>query len=517
MTKYIKEGIIMKKILALAMVFCLVFTMSGCGGGGDSESGEMKDTITWVQGADVTSLDPHVGKETPAVTVTCQMFDTLLTMDENNEPAPCLAESYKQIDDKTWEFKLRDDVKFHDGEPMTAEDVVFSINRARKSNYVSYVVDAISEVKADGDYAVTIKTKEPYSPLLSNLTVPFTAIVPKHVVEKDEDAFQKHPIGTGAYKFVEWKQGEYTKMEANEDYFLGAPKTKNLEMRVVPEASQRVIAIETGEADLAYSVSANDSSRVEKDDNLQLFKGASQSVAYLTINSQNEKFADKKVRQAIRYAIDQQAIVDTLLYGAGEVANSIIPPNTFGFSDKVVAYEYNPEKAKKLMKESKYPNGFDCTLSVTDDSVKNEICQVIQSQLKEIGINCSIQTKEFGSWIDELGTGSHEISFSAWVCVTGDADYTYYSLLHSTQVGYPGNDAFLKNKDVDKLVEEGRSSADPEKRQEAYDQLEVLIGDICPYAPLYYDSQNVGATNKVKGFTVDPNGYHRLRDVEVEK
>lgn len=507
----------MKKILALAMVFCLVFTMSGCGGGGDSESGEMKDTITWVQGADVTSLDPHVGKETPAVTVTCQMFDTLLTMDENNEPAPCLAESYKQIDDKTWEFKLRDDVKFHDGEPMTAEDVVFSINRARKSNYVSYVVDAISEVKADGDYAVTIKTKEPYSPLLSNLTVPFTAIVPKHVVEKDEDAFQKHPIGTGAYKFVEWKQGEYTKMEANEDYFLGAPKTKNLEMRVVPEASQRVIAIETGEADLAYSVSANDSSRVEKDDNLQLFKGASQSVAYLTINSQNEKFADKKVRQAIRYAIDQQAIVDTLLYGAGEVANSIIPPNTFGFSDKVVAYEYNPEKAKKLMKESKYPNGFDCTLSVTDDSVKNEICQVIQSQLKEIGINCSIQTKEFGSWIDELGTGSHEISFSAWVCVTGDADYTYYSLLHSTQVGYPGNDAFLKNKDVDKLVEEGRSSADPEKRQEAYDQLEVLIGDICPYAPLYYDSQNVGATNKVKGFTVDPNGYHRLRDVEVEK
>lgn len=517
MTKYIKEEKIMKKILALAMVFCLVFTMSGCGGGSDSESGEMKDTLTWVQGADVTSLDPHVGKETPAVTVTCQMFDTLLTMDENNEPAPCLAESYKQIDDRTWEFKLRDDVKFHDGEPMTAEDVVFSINRARNSNYVSYVVDAISEVKADGDYAVTIKTKEPYSPLLSNLTVPFTAIVPKHVVEKDEDAFQKHPIGTGAYKFVEWKQGEYTKLEANEDYFQGAPKTKNLEMRVVPEASQRVIAIETGEADLAYSVSANDSSRVEKDDNLQLFKGASQSVAYLTINSQNDKFADKKVRQAIRYAIDQQAIVDTLLYGAGEVANSIIPPNAFGFSDKVVAYDYNLEKAKKLMKESKYPNGFDCTLSVTDDSVKNEICQVIQSQLKEIGINCSIQTKEFGSWIDELGTGSHEISFSAWVCVTGDADYTYYSLLHSTQVGYPGNDAFLKNKDVDKLVVEGRSSADPEKRQEDYDQLEVLLGDICPYAPLYYDSQNVGATNKVKGFTVDPNGYHRLRNVEVEK
>ena len=505
----------MKKLLALAMIFCLAFGIVGCGGGGGSSDGALKDTLVWVQAADVTSLDPHVGKETPAVTVTSQMFDTLLVMDENNEPAPSLAESFKQIDDKTWEFKLREDVKFHDGEPMTAEDVVYSINRARKSNYVSYVVDAISEVKADGDYKVIIKTKEPYSPLLSSLTVPFTAIVPKHVVEADEDAFQLNPVGTGPYKFVEWKQGEYAKMAANEDYFLGAPKTANLEMRVVPEASQRVIAIETGEADLAYAVSANDSKRVEEDDNLQLFKASSQSVSYLTVNGENKLFSDKRVRQAIRYAVDKEAIVETMLYGAGEPADSVIPPNAFGFSKKVVSYEHNLEKAKKLMKEAGYPDGFKCTLSVTDDSVKNEICQVIQSQLKEIGIKCNIQVKEYGTWIDELGTGSHEMSLSAWVCVTGDADYTYYSLFHSSQTGYPGNDAFIKNDEVDKLVVAARQTADPEKRQEYYDKLEVLLGDLSPYITLYYDSVNVGATKNVKGFVADPNGYHRLRNVEV--
>ena len=505
----------MKKFLALAMVLCMAFTIVGCGGGGDETSGELKDTLTWVQAADVTSLDPHVGKETPAVAVTSQMFDTLLQMDENNEPAPCLAESFEQVDEKTWKFKLREDVKFHDGEPMTAEDVVYSINRARNSNYVSYVVDAISEIKANGDYEVTIKTKEPYSPLLSSLTVPFTAIVPKHVVEADEEAFQLNPVGTGAYKFVEWKQGEYAKMEANEDYWQGAPKTKNLVMKVVPEAAQRVISIETGEADLAYGVSANDAKRVEEDENLQLFRGASQSVSYLTINGENEKFADPKVRQAIRYAIDKKSIVDTMLYGSGEVADSVIPPNAFGFSANVVKYEYDLKKAKQLMKESKYPNGFECTLSVTDDTLKNEVCQVIQSQLKEIGINCSIQTREYGTWIDELGTGSHELSFTAWVCVTGDADYTYYSLFHSTQTGYPGNDAFLKNKDVDKLIEAGRRTADAEKRQKSYDELETLLGELSPYAPLYYDSVNVGATKNVKNFTIDPNGYHRLRNVEV--
>ncbi|WP_251616351.1 ABC transporter substrate-binding protein [Senimuribacter intestinalis] len=482
----------MKKVLTLVLVLCLALTAAACGGGGEESGGAAKDTLTWVQAADVTSLDPHVGKETPAVTVTSQIFDTLLTMDENNEPAPLLAESFEQLDERTYEFKLRQDVKFHDGEAMTADDVVFSLNRARESNYVSYVVDAISEVEKKDDYTVIVKTKEPYSPLLSALTVPFTAIVPQHAVEADEDAFALNPIGTGAYKFVEWKQGEYAKLEANSDYFQGAPKTQNLVMKVVPEASQRVIAIETGEADLAYNVSANDSKRVEEDENLQMFKGPSQSVSYLTINETNEKFADERVRQAIRYAIDKEAIVETMLYGAGEPADSVIPPSTFGFSA-----------------------GFSCTLSVTDDSVKNEICQVIQSQLKEIGIEVSIQTKEFGTWLDELGTGSHELSFAGWVCVTGDADYTYYSLLHSTQTGYPGNDAFLKNKDVDKLVIAARETAEPEKRQEYYDQLEELLGDLSPYAPLYYESVNVGASKKVSGFAPDPNGYHRLRNVEV--
>ena len=150
----------MKKMLTLALICCLMLSAAGCGGGGgeDSSEGAVKDTLVWVQNADVTSLDPHIGKETPAVTVTCQIFDTLLTMNEDNEPSPLLAESYEQIDERTWKFKLREDVTFHDGEPMTAEDVVFSLNRARNSNYVSYVVDAISEVTAEDDYTVVIKT-----------------------------------------------------------------------------------------------------------------------------------------------------------------------------------------------------------------------------------------------------------------------------------------------------------------------------------------------------------------------
>ena len=275
----------MKKFFAVVLIFCLAFSLTACGGDKtpSETGGATKDTLVWVQSADVTSLDPHVGKETPAVTVTCQIFDTLLTMGENNQPAPLLAESYEQVDEKTWTFKLRQDVKFHDGESMTAEDVVFSINRARESNYVSYVVDAISDITADDDYTVTITTKEPYAPLLASLTVPFTAIVPKHAVEADEEAFTMHPIGTGAYKFVEWKQGEYVKLEANDEYFQGAPKTKYLQMKVVPEASQRVISVETGEADLAYNISANDTKRVEEYENMDSVNIFMYSVLLLSI------------------------------------------------------------------------------------------------------------------------------------------------------------------------------------------------------------------------------------------
>ena len=511
----------MKKAIVLLLTAVMLLSTAACGAGSSTAApaggteGGVKDTLVWVQGADVTSLDPHVGKETPAVQVTCNIFDTLMGMDENNQPAPNLAESWENVDELTWKFKLREDVTFHDGSKMTSADVVFSIERAIASQYVNYIVDFIDSITADDDYNITIKTKAPYAPILSNLAVPFSAIVPKAAVEADEEAFVLNPIGTGAYKFVEWKQGDYVKLEANEDYWKGAPKTKNLQMKVVPEPAQRTIALETGEADLSYEIAPNDLSKIEENENLVLFNGPSLSVFYLTINNTKAPFDDVRVRQAIRYAIDSQLIIDSILYSAGEKADSLIPQKAFGLSDKSVSYDYNLEKAKELMKEAGLENGFECELSVNDNPTRVEVCQVIQSQLKEIGIECRIQVLEFGAWIDQLGTGSHEMSFAGWTCSTADADYTYNAVFHSTQVGYPGNDSFTKNEEVDKLVEGGRTTADPAERQKFYDQLEELLGELTPYAPIYYNNVNVGANKNVQGFVVDPNGYHRLHQVFV--
>ena len=526
---------IKKRLLAASLAFAMLF-MTACGGGksgetgnagssgetgtqaeGEAASGDIKDSIIWVQGADVTSLDPHKGKETPAVQVTCNIFDTLVLIDENGEHAPGLAESWEQIDDLTFTFKLRQGIKFHDGTEMKAEDVKFSFDRAIASPDVSYIVDVIDTVTVDDDYTVTFKTKAPYAPLLSNMAVPFAAIVPKHLVEADEEHFILNPVGTGAYKFVEWRQGESVKLEANDEYWRGKPVTKNLQMKVVPEASQRTIAVETGEADFSYEIPSIDASKVEENPDLQLFRANPLSTWYVGINMLKPPFDNEKVRQAIRYAINEEEILQAVRYGSGQVANSLIPPAAFGHSEKSMDYPFDLEKAKALMAEAGYADGFKCNLWVNENQERVEACQILQGQLKQIGIDAEISVMEFGTYIENTSAGNHDLAYFGWTCSTADADYTYYSVLHSSQHGAPGNRSFISDPEVDRLIMEGRSTIDRTKRQEIYDQLEEYIGPITPNAPIFYSDINVAANKNVSGFVVDPNGYHHLYTVSVAK
>ncbi|SHI83697.1 ABC transporter substrate-binding protein [Lutispora thermophila] len=514
------------KVLALALAFTLL--LAGCGGSAtqstsanegqtaETQESELKDTVIFAQGADVTSLDPHIGKETPAVTVHGQIFDTLLATDKDMNIIPGLAESWEILSDTSYKFNIRKGVKFHDGSELTAEDVKFSLDRAMASSYVSYIVNFIDNVEVVDNYTVIVNTKEPYAPTLMNLTHPSAAIVPKAIVEKDPEALKTHPIGTGPYKFVEWKPGEYAKLEANPDYFRGAPKTKYVIMKVIPEAAQRTIALETGEVDIAYDLSANDLSKVAENSDLKLLEGTSLSAWFLQFNTKHKPFDNKLVRQAIRYAIDSQTIVDTLLYGAGEVAGSIIPPVAFGYQE-VDTIKYNKEKAKELLAQAGYPNGFDATLYVNDNQQRIEICQVIQSQLKEVGINVEVKVLEFATFIDSTNKGEHDMGYYGWVTSTADADYTYYPIYHSSQHGAPGNRSFIANADIDKYIEEGRVTTDPAARLQSYKALEQILTEESPVAPLYYSEVNVGTSKKVQGFEVQPAGYHSYLNVTVSK
>ena len=509
------------RAMSLVLAAAMALSLAACGGNqenngsGGGTAGGYKNTLTWAQGADVTSLDPHQGKETPAVQVNTQIFDTLVTVDpETNEVVPQIAESWEQTDDQTYVFKIREGIKFHDGSDLTAEDVKFSLDRARNSAAVSYIVNFIEEVTVDDDHTVTVKTTAPYAPTLRNLAIPFAAIVPKAVVEADENAFIQNPVGSGPYKFVEWTHGDHVTLKAFDDYYAGKPETENLIMKVIPETSQRTIALETGEVDLAYDLAVNDIPKVNSDDKLTVYEIPSLTCWYVSMNMNKKPFDNPKVREAMSMAIDRQTIIDTINAGSGQTADAIIAPAVFGYYSTGVK-EYNPTKAKELLAEAGYPNGFSTTLWVNDNQSRIEMCQAMQAMLLEVGVQCNLEVLEFGSFISRTTAGDHDLAYFGWTTSSGDADYSYYSLEHSTQQGAAGNRSFLADPDVDKLIEEARSNTNEEERKELYKELAIKLDEINNNIPVYYSSINVGANKKVEGFVMDANGYHSLEKVKV--
>lgn len=511
----------MKKIALVFLVLLFIGSFAFAGGSQEKSSaatsGGFKDTVIFAQGADVTSFDPQIGKETPAVAVTNNIYDTLVDVDPvSGEIVPQIATSWEQLDDLTYRFKIRTGLKFHNGEDLKADDVKFSLERAINSASVSYLVDFIDSVTIEDDYTVVIKTKAPYAPALRNLAVPYAAIVPKDYVEANPDILKTAPVGSGPYKFVSWSQNDNVKLEAFDDYYAGAPKTKYVEMKVIPEAAQRTIALETGEIDIAYDLTTSDANRVKNEKGLELLEVPSLSCFYISFNTKKAPFDNKLVRQAINYAIDRELLVETVNGGSGEPANALIAPAVFGYYNPG-EFEYNPEKAKELLKEAGYPNGFTCTLWVNNNQSRVEMCQAIQAMLMDIGITCKVEVLEFGAFISRTTAGEHDMGYFGWVTSTKDADYTYYSLEHSSQQGAAGNRSFTADPTIDSLVEKGRTSADTSVRLEAYKELAIYLKDFMNNAPIIYTTINAGINSKVQGFELDPIGYHKLQNVQVAK
>ena len=519
----------MKRFLCLLLATIMTLSLVACGGGGNENTGnsgstgdisnaETSDTLTIAVSTDMTSMDPHVGKEIAAVVVTNNIFATLLAKDENGEIIPYVAESWEQVDDVTIDFKIREDITFHDGSPCTAEDVAYSLNRAINSAYVSYIIDYASEAEVLDEYNVRLHLKAPFLGALINLTVPFTAIVPKDIVESDPDGFLEHPIGCGPYEFVEWSHGNYCTLKAYDDYFLGKAKTENITFRIIPEASQRTIALENGEVDMIYDLAVNDIPIIESNPDLQLYQNESVTTWYLALNCQDPILSDVRVRQAIAKAINVQEIIDSVLYGAGTPANSLIPPSVVGYpGDDMPYYEQDIEGAKELLAEAGYADGLQLELAFQEDATRAAVCQILQNQLSQIGIDLSLNTCDGSTYNFRANEGEFQMMFFFWICAAGHGDYQQYSLLHSSQQGAAGNRSFYSNPEADEYIMNARQTMDEEVARENYRKLEAIVDEEVPCVELLYTTLNVGATKKVVDFQMDRAGYHNLETVIVYK
>lgn len=504
----------MKKALLSCVVALMLFVPVAVGTAASGKTA--KDTIVFAQGSDLTSLDPHIGKQLRAFAVTCNMFEQLVKFDKNMKISPSLAESWTKLSSTEIKFKIRKDVKWHNGDRLTAEDVKYSFERMQKTPVVANNISFLDSVTLVDPYTVILKAKYPYAPMLAALTTPVCAIVPKKIVEADPAKFALNPVGTGPYKFVEWKPDNYCKLEAFDGYWGEKAKTKYLVMKVVPESTQRSIMLETGEIDVAYDIPPNDVSRIEKGKTVALLKGESMKAISLNLNTKSKGPASNKlVRQAIAYAIDKEAIVAGVLNNLGQAGSLPVPPAAFGYTDKVQGPSYDVKKAKALLKEAGFEKGFTFTVWVEEDQTFIEICTVIQNQLLDVGINLKIEVMKQATMQNAIMKNQDfDMALSYYNNLVGDADYNLFSNFDPSSMS---NYAHYNNPEVTNLIVKSREQTDDDARLAIFEKIYPILMDDCPMITLYYETMRVGVSKKLEGLTLSNIGAHKYQNVVVWK
>lgn len=483
------------------------------------QSGKTGGTLVIARLSDANNLDPHfLTQINSAAIIHHKVYEGLVRMDKESKYVPALATEWKQLDDVTWEFKLRQGVTFHDGAPFNAEAVKRTIARVQDPSVGSNranLFEAIKEVKAVDDQTVQFILHYPYAPLLSVLAGAEGAILSPKAIDQYGKDLSKHPTGTGPYKFESWTPGQEVVLVKNENYWGGQPKLDKVVFKTVPEDTTRIAMVETGEAQVAEQLPVTEVDRVQNSSSMTLGRFESFSSDHIGINTKKKPFDDVRVRQAIAYAVDKESIIKGVYNDVGKPAHSSITPTMVGYSPNVKGLDYNLEKAKQLLAEAGYANGLKATIYLNDNKARISVAEVLQQQLKQIGIDLQVKVLEFGAYIDAASKGETDLFISGWGNATGDADYNQYNLFHTKSQGAPGNHSFYSNPEVDKLIDDGRKEKDPAKRTQIYEQAQQIEMNEAALIP-YRFSENLAAIEKgVEGVWISPAGHIEIDEVTL--
>jgi peptide/nickel transport system substrate-binding protein len=505
-----KKKVVM--ICSLVFVFVMLLSLGAVAGADPNE----KDLLKVVVASEAKGLDPMLGStDRPSAAIYCNIYETLLKVNEKNEIIPGLAVSYKQIDDVTYEFKLKKGVKFHNGEDFTAKDVVFTMTRGANTPITQYIWGVVdtSGFEIIDDHTVRVKLKESNAPFIAVTTCSTAAILNEKYVKEAGDASGTHPIGTGPYKFVEWKKGVQITLERNEDYHGTKPQAEKIVVRTIPEASNRTIELESGGCDIAMDIQAADRSRVESTPGLRLVVKPGNAIRYIGFNTSKAPFDNVEIRRAISYAIDIEGIVASVLRGYGQITNGPISPNVMFYDSDAKMIPYDVEKAKKMLADAGYSKGFHTTIWCDERKENVDIATILQAQLAEIGITADINAQEFGAYINSAYAGDTDIYIMGWSSASPDPDIVLYSVFHSSNKGEGGNCSFLNDPKVDELVERGRRTFDTAERTKIYKELQEYLLEIVPWVYLWVDSVNAGVTDEIESISLSGVSHHPLYTV----
>lgn len=537
----------MKKLmkpLALLMAVVMV-TLTGCGGSGSDESGS---SIIIGQSSEVANLNPMIQPRTPDSNVQCLIFDYLVIPDENLNYVGDLAESWDISDDGTvYTFHLQEGVKWHDGEDFNADDVVFTLtalaspeytggNEGRvmsivgASEYQAGTADSVEGIKKIDDYTVEITLASPNAAFLSNM---YVAMLPEHILGEESpadwgnDDFNRAPIGTGKYKFVEWEAGQYISLERNDEYFGTMPSIENVVVQFGADTTL-VAALLNGEIDVLFNLPATEIENVEAVDGVGVYNYEMMSVYYIGLNQLDPDLSDLRVRQALAYALDKQTIVDTVYGETATVANDIFPDNHWSHNPDVTVYEYNPEKAMALLEEAGYTMNDSTgyyekdgeTLHLTYDMSTStdgrQVAALIQQYWKAIGVEMEVIEQDFATLAYSKllpNNATEETTAESFQCYTlgfgVEADPEEYNAYLSTSTGAGSwNFIHYSNPQVDELFQQQLLETDPDARADCFHQIAQIISDDVPWIPLYNKATSTGLSDRVQNFTADFRGIN---------
>lgn len=468
-------------------------------------------TLTVAVAADPDGLDPHKTVAAATFQITRNIYDTLVQTDAQGRILPDLAAGWEpSADGLKWTFTLRPGVKFHNGRELTSEDVKYSFERLLDPETASPRAKDFAVVKAitaPDPKTVLFELTRPQASFLSNLAYGWAAIVPREAVATLRDK----PVGSGPFMVVEWVKDSHVTLKRFDSYFVeGVPYLDGAEFRVITDPAARLAALRAGEVDVIPELPAQEITAVREDPNLRIIEVPFNGIQYIAINNETAPFDNVKVRQALNYAVDKKAVIETAQFGIGVPIGSHMPPVTDYYVDLAGRYPYDPEKARQLLAEVGYPDGFETTMILPqpyDFHIRNG--QVVADQLARVGIKCKLETMEWGTWLEQVYKG-RQFALTA-IGATGRLDpdpflNAYVSTSKENFRNY-GSARF------DELAAQGAVEADAEKRQGIYAEMQTLLADDAVAIYLLAPLSSVTMRQQVQGWVVYPIDIYDLRTV----
>ena len=469
-------------------------------------------------------LDPEAVLNNTCGFIMATIYDSLVKYKPGTvDVEPGLAKSYESsADGLTWTFHLREGVKFHDGTPFNAPNYVKTLKRLLDKqdpdsifntgpveSFIEDTYDEVASYTALDDNTVQFKLKQPAGPFLNNLAMVWNGVVSPAAVSKFKKDFRQHPVGTGPFIFKEWRPNDQVVLDANPNYWGGKPKVDHIIFKVIPDAQAALLAIKRGDIHILADVGVQTVPAVKSDPNLVVVTQPGLTVSGIGLTVDNKYFADKRVRQALNYAVDKETLDKTLYQGLAIGLTSPLPTSQWGWDKNLKGYPYDPEKAKKLLAEAGYPNGFETELlSYSSPRGYNpagaELAVAIQGYLAKVGVKANIRKQEMGAFLAEIRSGKYQNMFTVgWSGDNGDPDNFLWDLFASPAMPV-GDTSHYKNPEVDKLLLEGRQISDHAKRVAIYEKAQKLILDDAPWIFVNQTLQVRVTRKEVNGYELNP-------------